>query len=640
MTNASPRSPAVTTPSASIFADGVVVASGTAPGWSRRGRCRRCTSPARPSAASRPCRRARPSAGRSPRSTGVGDGRRVVRGVGLQPADERLVVLVALLDPLPAGVRHLAGRLLDQQALVRQGEVDAPAVDLAGQPVVVAVGVEAEQRQAEAVLAAGGPVAAAGLQPARMKTGITSSLKLIGRSSLRLRHLDRHLDRLARRTRRPARSAPSATGVTVFLSSLASAGLAKRDLGLGGHVAGDAVGVGGLDDERLPVAGGLQVDVRRVDGDLRPGGAALGLRRAGAAAEDAGTASAVRIVERMVVGLMRVGQSSVVASIRVALAWRRRPVVGREYTAVIAAVNASSPTEAIPVRRSPTLRSQLRTHRRHRAGQHGISSPGSVVDAPSDCGRRRRPWVMARSSSSRRRCRCSSARHFFGGIPPPLAAAFSRSSCSSRSCSSRRQPLRRRGWRRRRPPASASAAGVGLRRHRHVDPQLAAADVAATIGSPFCVTTTWQNRLPCLPAGLVLSVVILNASSFVSFVISRSGRRHLGRQADQLHLRLALERRGRPSPCTNSSVSLPCSTAAALHVRTPRTAAATSIVASWLDTHTGPLPASRRRGHRRLPLPRPRRSAAAFIGSTVSVAVRRDGRRRRRMPTPGGLHSG
>jgi hypothetical protein len=41
-------------------------------------------------------------------------------------------------------VRNLADRLLDQQTLVRQREVDAPSADFARQAVKVAIGIEPE----------------------------------------------------------------------------------------------------------------------------------------------------------------------------------------------------------------------------------------------------------------------------------------------------------------------------------------------------------------------------------------------------------------------------------------------------------------------------------------------------------------
>jgi hypothetical protein len=75
----------------------------------------------------------------------LGHVRRVLWGAGFQPADESLVRLVAGLEPLAAGVRYFAGRLLDHQALGRDRDVDAATRHLAAEAVVIAVGVEAEQ---------------------------------------------------------------------------------------------------------------------------------------------------------------------------------------------------------------------------------------------------------------------------------------------------------------------------------------------------------------------------------------------------------------------------------------------------------------------------------------------------------------
>ena len=76
---------------------------------------------------------------------------------------ERLVELARGLEPLAAGVLHRADGLLEQGAVRGDRQVDPPADHLAGQPVMVALGVEAEERDPEAVLAAGRAVAAPGV---------------------------------------------------------------------------------------------------------------------------------------------------------------------------------------------------------------------------------------------------------------------------------------------------------------------------------------------------------------------------------------------------------------------------------------------------------------------------------------------
>ena len=207
MTNASPRSPAVTRPSGPIGGRGVVVRQEDGQARSRRGRCRRSTSPGRSSAASALRRRAPPAWGRARRATTVGSF--VTSSLGAPASSQRSRVwyeLARRLEPLAAGVRHGAGGLLEQQALGRDGEVDAPAADLAGEAVVVAVGVEAEQREAEAVLAAGRAVAAAGVAAGPHEDRHHVELEADRRLDRGLRDLDRDLDRLAAEGDRRARS--------------------------------------------------------------------------------------------------------------------------------------------------------------------------------------------------------------------------------------------------------------------------------------------------------------------------------------------------------------------------------------------------------------------------------------------------
>ena len=54
-----------------------------------------------------------------------------------------------------------------------------------------------------------------------------------------------------------------------------------------------------------------------------------------------------------------------------------------------------------------------------------------------------------------------------------------------------------------------------------------------TIGSPFWVTTTWQNRFAWFPAGETVSVLRWKTRSAVSLVIFLTSVGHLVRQADQ-----------------------------------------------------------------------------------------------------------
>ena len=80
-------------------------------------------------------------------------------------------------------MRHRAHGLLQDQALFGHGQVDAAIAQLAGEAEVIALGIEAEQREAEAVLAAGRAVAAAGVAAGPHEDGHDVERKLIGRAT-------------------------------------------------------------------------------------------------------------------------------------------------------------------------------------------------------------------------------------------------------------------------------------------------------------------------------------------------------------------------------------------------------------------------------------------------------------------------
>ena len=91
----------------------------------------------------------------------LGETRRVILSTVRNPLEDGLVILGISLVELIAGVRHSADGLLDHRALLGDGEVDAAADHLTGQADIVAIRIHAEKREAEAVLAAGGAMAAA-----------------------------------------------------------------------------------------------------------------------------------------------------------------------------------------------------------------------------------------------------------------------------------------------------------------------------------------------------------------------------------------------------------------------------------------------------------------------------------------------
>ena len=108
------------------------------------------------------------------------------------------VELAGGLEPLAAGMRHGAGGFFEQGALGRDGPVDPAADHLAGEAEVVAVGVEAEERDAEAVLAARGPVAASGVAAGPHEDRHDVEPEADRGMHGRLGDLDRHGDRLGR----------------------------------------------------------------------------------------------------------------------------------------------------------------------------------------------------------------------------------------------------------------------------------------------------------------------------------------------------------------------------------------------------------------------------------------------------------
>ena len=133
-----------------------------------------------------------------------------------------------------------------------------------------------------------------------------------------------------------------------------------------------------------------------------------------------------------------------------------------------------------------------------------------------------------------------------------------------------------------------------------------------------------------------MSVVTSNAISFVSFVSLRSGAAALAGSPSSFTC--ASPGNGALTvTLTNTCVFWPCSTAARSWANAT-SGGATSSVNSWLDTHTGPLPASDTAVTAVFHF-RAAAFGAAFIGSSVSVpfsGITADPW----MPMPGGVNSG
>ena len=93
----------------------------------------------------------------------LGHGRGVVGRAPRDPSEERAVVGGVLREQFAAGVRDFAGGLEHEQTLLGRGEIEAAADELLREPVVVPLGIVAEERQHESILTARGTVTRAGV---------------------------------------------------------------------------------------------------------------------------------------------------------------------------------------------------------------------------------------------------------------------------------------------------------------------------------------------------------------------------------------------------------------------------------------------------------------------------------------------
>src|SRR5690606_18611890 len=94
------------------------------------------------------------------------DGRIVFLAVGGSlgnPTQQQVVLIGALFQPAAPAVGQLVERFAQQQTELRGRRKNAPPTVLLDQPLEVLFGIEAQQRQAEAVLAARFAMAAAGV---------------------------------------------------------------------------------------------------------------------------------------------------------------------------------------------------------------------------------------------------------------------------------------------------------------------------------------------------------------------------------------------------------------------------------------------------------------------------------------------
>ena len=103
-------------------------------------------------------------------------------------------MFVPFFDLRAAAVRHHVGGLLNQQTFFDECQIDPSATDLAGEAVVIAVWIKTEERQAKAVLAAGGAVATARVAASLHENGHHIELEADGDHLPRPLDVDRHRD--------------------------------------------------------------------------------------------------------------------------------------------------------------------------------------------------------------------------------------------------------------------------------------------------------------------------------------------------------------------------------------------------------------------------------------------------------------
>ena len=76
----------------------------------------------------------------------LGSARRITRCPGFEPADDSFIKRTFLAIQFTPSMRHTAGALFEQQAVVRQCEVDAAAEVFASNSVVITIGIKTKQR--------------------------------------------------------------------------------------------------------------------------------------------------------------------------------------------------------------------------------------------------------------------------------------------------------------------------------------------------------------------------------------------------------------------------------------------------------------------------------------------------------------
>ncbi len=187
----------------------------------------------------------------------------VISRAVLQPAHEGFIERTLRGNHFAAGMRHATGRFLEQQTIVRQGEVNAPPKIFARDVFVIALRIEAKQRQPKTILAARGTVTTAGIATALCKSRHHVEAEPHGAFLGGFLHLHRHGERAAAKLDlQRSLAIDNRTDDVVF--KLHQLGIGKGVLRVGGDIARGAVGIRGLHHQLLLGAQRHEAGVLRV----------------------------------------------------------------------------------------------------------------------------------------------------------------------------------------------------------------------------------------------------------------------------------------------------------------------------------------------------------------------------------------
>ncbi len=181
--------------------------------------------------------------------------------------------VAVFFEALAPRVGDGAEALLNDQTFPGKREVDPPADAFLRQPVVIALGIVAEEREVEAVLAARGAVTAPGIAARFHEHGHDIEPEAQRPLDLRVFNHDGHGQFVSLEFDAQLRFAVG-DRMEGLLVHLHQRPVVEGEGSLRGDIARDAIGIDRLDDERLRILFGLEVDRVRENldaGEVRSG---------------------------------------------------------------------------------------------------------------------------------------------------------------------------------------------------------------------------------------------------------------------------------------------------------------------------------------------------------------------------------